>query len=105
MFPRFQAENFDHNLQIVRRLESIAARKGCPVAQLALAWVLAQGDVGDGDIVPIFGAKKQKYVEENVGAVNVRLDARDLDELDAAVPRDAAAGQRYPAASMASVQK
>ncbi len=101
IFPRFQEENFDRNLQIVRRLESAAKRKQCTLAQLALAWVLAQGD----DVVPIFGAKKRKYVEENVGAVNVRLDPRDLDELSAAVPKGAVAGQRYPAASMASVQK
>jgi aryl-alcohol dehydrogenase-like predicted oxidoreductase len=101
IFPRFQEENFDSNLQIVRRLESVAKRKQCTLAQLALAWVLAQGD----DMVPIFGAKKRKYVEENVGAVNMRLDPRDLDELSAAVPKGAVAGQRYPAASMASVQK
>jgi aryl-alcohol dehydrogenase-like predicted oxidoreductase len=105
IFPRFQDENFDRNLQIVRRLESLAARKHCTLAQLALAWVLAQGDLGGGDIVPIFGAKKRRYVEENVGAVNVQLNPRDLDELDAAVPKGAVAGQRYPAASMASVQK
>ena len=101
MFPRFQDGNFERNLQIVRRLESVAARKQCTLAQLALAWVLAQGS----DIVPIFGAKKRKYVEENVGAVKVQLDPRDLEELNAAVPQDAVAGQRYPAASMASVQK
>jgi aryl-alcohol dehydrogenase-like predicted oxidoreductase len=101
IFPRFQEENFDRNLQIVRRLESVAARKGCTLAQLALAWVLAEGD----DVVPIFGAKKRKYVEENVGAVDVLLDPRDLDELNAAVPKGAVAGDRYPATAMASVQK
>ena len=101
IFPRFQEENFDHNLEIVRRLESVAKRKQCTLAQLALAWVLAQGD----DIVPIFGAKKRKYVEENVGAVDVLLDPRDLDELNAAVPKGAVAGDRYPATAMASVQK
>jgi len=113
IFPRFQEENFNRNLQIVRRLESIARRRPgpsgpgstCTLAQLALAWVLAQGDVGNGDIVPIFGAKKRRYVEENVGAVDVTLDSRDLEELNAAVPKGAVAGQRYPAASMASVQK
>jgi len=105
MFPRFQEENFDRNLQIVRRLESVAARKKCTLAQLALAWVLAQGAAGNGDIVPIFGAKKRQYVEENVGAVEVQLDPRDLDALNTAVPKGAVAGQRYPAASMASVQK
>jgi len=109
IFPRFQEENFDRNLEIVRRLESIAhSRPGpsgpgstCTLAQLALAWVLAQGH----DIVPIFGAKKRRYVEENVGAVDITLDSRDREALNAAVPKGAAAGQRYPAASMASVQK
>ena len=101
IFPRFQEENFDRNLEIVRRLESVAKRKQCTLAQLALAWVLAQGD----DIVPIFGAKKRKYVEENVGAIDVQLNPRDLDELNAAVPKGAVAGDRYPATAMASVQK
>jgi aryl-alcohol dehydrogenase-like predicted oxidoreductase len=101
IFPRFQQQNFDHNMQIVHRLESVASRKKCTLAQLALAWVLAQGE----DVVPIFGAKKRKYIEENIGAVNVRLEPADLDELNTAVPRDAAAGQRYPAASMASLQR
>ncbi len=101
IFPRFQEENFNRNLQIVSRMEAVAARKKCTLAQLALAWVLAQGK----DIVPIFGAKKRRYVEENVGAVDITLDPRDLEELNAAVPKGAAAGQRYPAASMASVQK
>ena len=109
IFPRFQEENFDRNLEIVRRLESIAQGKPgpsgpgstCTLAQLALAWVLAQGY----DVVPIFGAKKRRYVEENVGAVDITLDSRDREALNAAVPKGAAAGQRYPAASMASVQK
>jgi len=117
IFPRFQEENFDRNLEIVRRLESIAqgmpgpSRQGrpgpfgpgdtCTLAQLALAWVLAQGH----DIVPIFGAKKRRYVEENVGAVDIMLHSRDREALNSAVPKGAAAGQRYPAASMASVQK
>jgi aryl-alcohol dehydrogenase-like predicted oxidoreductase len=109
IFPRFQEENFDRNLEIVRRLESIAQGKPgpsgpgstCTLAQLALAWVLAQGY----DVVPIFGAKKRRYVEENVGAVDIALDSRDREALNTAVPKGAAAGQRYPAASMASVQK
>jgi len=109
IFPRFQEENFDRNLQIVRRLESIARSKQgpsgpgstCTLAQLALAWVLAQGY----DVVPIFGAKKHRYVEENVGAVDIALDSHDQEALNAAVPKGAAAGQRYPAASMASVQR
>jgi aryl-alcohol dehydrogenase-like predicted oxidoreductase len=101
IFPRFQNENFEHNLQMVRRLESIAARHACTPAQLALAWLLAQGN----DVVPIFGAKRRQYVEDNAGAVNVRLTPRDVEELEAAVPRGAAAGQRYPPASMAVVQR
>jgi aryl-alcohol dehydrogenase-like predicted oxidoreductase len=101
IFPRFQEENFDRNLQIVRRLERVAARKECTLAQLALAWVLAQGS----DVAPIFGAKRRRYVEENARAVDVTLNPRDLEDLNAAVPKGAVAGQRYPAASMASIQK
>jgi len=101
IFPRFQEENFDRNLEILQRLEAMAARKGCTKAQLALAWVLAQGK----DIVPIFGTKKRKYLDENLGALNVMLNAADLAELDAMFPRDAAAGGRYPDAAMASVNR
>jgi len=109
LFPRFQEENFDRNLQILHRLETIAQRtpgpsgagSRCTLAQLVLAWLLAQGD----DIVPIFGAKKRRYVEEDAGAVDVRLGPDDVQALTAAVPAEAVAGQRYPASSMASVQR
>jgi aryl-alcohol dehydrogenase-like predicted oxidoreductase len=101
IFPRFQGENFDRNLDLVRRLQSLASRKGCTLAQLALAWVLAQGR----DVVPIFGAKKRKYVEENTRAVDVTLEAADLAELDEALPKGAAAGTRYPVEGMRTVER
>jgi len=79
----------------------MAARKDCTKAQLALAWALAQG----ADIVPIFGCKRRKYLEENLGALNVSLSAADLAELDAMFPRDVAAGKRYPDAAFASINR
>jgi aryl-alcohol dehydrogenase-like predicted oxidoreductase len=94
--PRFSGENFGRNLALVERVRSMAARKQCTPAQLALAWVLAQGD----DIVPIPGTKRRKYLEENIGALDVVLDANDLAELDTAFPPDVAAGTRYAEASM-----
>ena len=97
--PRFQGENFQKNLDLVKRIEEIAAAKRCTPAQLALAWVLAQGD----DVVPIPGTKRRKYLEENVGAVNVELTAEDLRRIDEVAPKGAAAGTRYPEAMMASV--
>jgi aryl-alcohol dehydrogenase-like predicted oxidoreductase len=100
-FPRFQDANLDRNLEILQGLEAIAVRKGCTKAQLALAWVLAQGR----DIVPIFGCKRRKYLEENLGALNVSLNAADLAELDAIFPQGAAAGKRYPDAAMAVVDR
>ena len=100
-FPRFQEENFERNLDNVRRLEAVAARKGCTVAQLALAWVLAQGT----DIVPIFGCKRRKYLEENLGAVGIGLTDDDLAEIEGAAPKGSAAGPRYPAASMETVNR
>jgi aryl-alcohol dehydrogenase-like predicted oxidoreductase len=99
--PRFQSENFQKNLDLVRRIEEIAASKGCTPAQLALAWVLAQGE----DIVPIPGTKRRKYLEENVGAVDVKLTPEDLKRIDEVAPKGAAAGTRYPEASMASVNR
>jgi aryl-alcohol dehydrogenase-like predicted oxidoreductase len=101
IFPRFQEGNFDRNLEIVKRLQTVASRKACTLAQLALAWVLAQGN----DIVPIFGSKRRKYLEENLGALNVQLDDGDLSELNAIVPRGAAAGLRYPDSGMATVNR
>jgi aryl-alcohol dehydrogenase-like predicted oxidoreductase len=101
IFPRFQGENFDRNLEIVGRVESIAHRKGCTLAQLALAWVLAQGP----DIVPIFGAKRRKYVEENVGAVDIVLTDTELADLNVAVPKGLASGSRYPPEGMRTVER
>jgi aryl-alcohol dehydrogenase-like predicted oxidoreductase len=101
IFPRFQQENFDRNLEILQRLKGVATRKECTLAQLALAWVLAQGH----DIVPIFGCKKRKHLEENLGALNVTLSPLDLSELNAIVPKGAAAGLRYPDAAMATVNR
>jgi aryl-alcohol dehydrogenase-like predicted oxidoreductase len=97
--PRFQGENFQKNLDLVARIEEIAKSKSCTPAQLALAWVLAQGD----DIVPIPGTKRRKYLEENVGALDVNLTAGDLERIDEIAPSGAAAGTRYPEAMMASV--
>jgi len=94
--PRFQAENFQRNLDLVRRIEEIAREKHCTPAQLALAWVLAQGD----NIVPIPGTKRRKYLQENVGAVEVVLTAEDLARIEEAAPKDAFAGSRYPEAMM-----
>lgn len=90
--PRFQGENFDKNLELVRQVQKIAKEKGCTASQLALAWVLAQGE----DIVPIPGTKRRKYLEENVGALNVHLTKDDLDRIEAVFPSGAAAGERYP---------
>jgi aryl-alcohol dehydrogenase-like predicted oxidoreductase len=97
--PRFQGDNFDKNLELVRRIEEIAREKGCTPAQLALAWVLARGE----DIVPIPGTKRRQYLEENVGAINIGLTAEDLRRIDEIAPQGAAAGTRYPEAMMGMV--
>ncbi|HEY4595074.1 MAG TPA: aldo/keto reductase, partial [Thermoanaerobaculia bacterium] len=97
--PRFQGENFQKNLDLVRRIEEIAKSKSCTPAQLALAWVLAQGD----DLVPIPGTKRRQYLEENVGALDVTLTAEDLRRIDEVAPKGVAAGMRYPEAIMAMV--
>jgi aryl-alcohol dehydrogenase-like predicted oxidoreductase len=99
--PRFQGENFAKNLELVRRVEAIAREKGCTPGQLALAWVLAQGH----DVVPIPGTKRRAYLEENAAASAVKLGPADLAHLDEAAPRGVAAGERYPAAMMASVNR
>jgi len=101
MSPRFQGENFQKNLDLVARIEQIAKEKSCKASQLALAWVLAQGD----DIVPIPGTKRRKYLEENVGALEVKLTREDLRRIDEAAPHGATAGTRYPEASMNSVNR
>jgi aryl-alcohol dehydrogenase-like predicted oxidoreductase len=97
--PRFQGENFQKNLDLVHRVEEIAQEKGCRPSQLALAWVLAQGN----DIVPIPGTKRRKYLEENVGALNVQLTPEDLRRIDEAFPYGAATGLRYPEHMMKAV--
>jgi aryl-alcohol dehydrogenase-like predicted oxidoreductase len=97
--PRFQGENFQKNLDLVRRVEEIAREKKCTASQLALAWVLAQDD----NIIPIPGTKRRKYLEENVAAETVSLTKEDLRRLDEAFPADAAAGGRYPESFMALV--
>lgn len=97
--PRFQGENFDKNLQLVKKIEELAQQKGCTAAQLALAWVLAQGD----DLFPIPGTKHVKYLEENIGALDVQLTQSELAEIDAIVPKGVASGSRYPEAMMKSL--
>lgn len=98
--PRFQAENFDRNRALVTKIEAIAAVKGCTPAQLTLAWLLAQGD----DIAAIPGTRYFKRLEENLGALSVKLSAAEVAEISAAVPVGAAAGSRYPAGGMKGVQ-
>ena len=97
--PRFMGENFRKNLELVARVEEIAKEHKCTPAQLALAWVLAQGD----DIVPIPGTRHPERVEENVGALDVVLSENDLRRIDAAAPKGIAAGERYPEGGMKSV--
>ena len=99
--PRFQGENFQKNLDLVRHVEDVASRKGCTPAQLVLAWLLHQGD----DIVPIPGTKRVAYLEENVGALGVTLTARDLERIDAVFPKGVAAGERYLPGGMAIVNR
>ncbi|WP_295948612.1 aldo/keto reductase [uncultured Xanthomonas sp.] len=98
--PRFQGENFDRNLQLVERVRELAQAKGVTPGQLALAWVLAQGE----DLVPIPGTKRLAYLEENLGALQVKLSAEELAQIEAIFPADAAAGHRYPAASRGALQ-
>jgi aryl-alcohol dehydrogenase-like predicted oxidoreductase len=97
--PRFQGENFQKNLDLVARIKELAAQKDCTPGQLALAWVLAQGD----DVVPIPGTKRVSYLEENLGALDVQLSADELQQLDEIAPKNIAAGQRYPEQMMGSV--
>jgi aryl-alcohol dehydrogenase-like predicted oxidoreductase len=99
--PRFQGDNFEKNLELVREVEALAKEKGCSTAQLALAWVLAQGD----DIVPIPGTKRIKYLDDNIGALEVKLGREDLDRLDAILPPGAASGERYAPRGMETVNR
>jgi aryl-alcohol dehydrogenase-like predicted oxidoreductase len=94
--PRFQGDNFQHNLDLVEALRKIADEKGVTVAQIAIAWVLSRGE----DIVPLIGARTRERLAESLGALDVTLDAADLAAIEEAVPADAAAGTRYPAAHM-----
>jgi aryl-alcohol dehydrogenase-like predicted oxidoreductase len=95
-WPRFQGENFQRNLDLVRRIEEIASEKGCTPAQLALAWVLAQGE----DIVPIPGTRREERLEENLGALEMTLTDEELAQIDEVLPPGLAAGTRYPEVSM-----
>jgi len=99
--PRFQGENFTKNLETVARIEAMAKDKRCTPSQLALAWLLAVGD----DIVPIPGTKRRKYLEENVGALEVSLSAADLRAIDEVAPKGSAAGGRYPEEAMKSLNR
>src|SRR3954452_17404834 len=97
--PRFTGENLEQNLRLVSKVAELAEEKGCTPGQLALAWVLAQGD----DVAPIPGTKRRKYLEENLGAVDVQLTPEDLDRIDNELPR--AAGDRYDPTGMATVNR
>ncbi len=97
--PRFQGENFNKNLQLVERVKEIAGEKGVTPGQLAIAWLLAQGD----DIVPIPGTKRRAYLEENVAAVDITLNQAELDRINEVAPKNVAAGDRYP--DMSSVNR
>jgi len=99
--PRFTGENFEKNIALVREVEAMAKEKGCTTAQLALAWVLAQGE----DIVPIPGTKRRKYLDENIAALDVELSSDDLRRLDEILPPGAAAGERYHARGMETVHR
>jgi aryl-alcohol dehydrogenase-like predicted oxidoreductase len=97
--PRFAADNITHNVDLVHRVEGIAKRKNCTPGQLALAWLLAQGE----DIIPIPGTKRKARLLENIGALRVSLSGADIAEISSAVPPGAAAGSRYPEGQMKSV--
>jgi aryl-alcohol dehydrogenase-like predicted oxidoreductase len=99
--PRFQGENFARNLQLVKQVQGLAEEKGCTPAQLALAWVMAQGP----DIVPIPGTKRRSRLDENLGALDVHLSKNELASIERIFPVEAVAGERYPAASMTHINK
>jgi aryl-alcohol dehydrogenase-like predicted oxidoreductase len=100
-FPRFEGENFDRNLALANEVKTMAEEKGCTPAQLALAWVLAQGE----DIVPIPGTRRRRHLEDNIGALEVRLSNEDLERLAAAIRPEAVAGERYAPQGMAGVNR
>ena len=99
--PRFQGENFAKNLELVKQIEEMSTTKGCSPSQLALAWVLAQGE----DIVPIPGTKRVEYLDENLGAIRVSLSAEELQQIDTILPVGAATGDRYHAQAMRAVNR
>jgi aryl-alcohol dehydrogenase-like predicted oxidoreductase len=99
--PRFQGDNFRKNLELVQKIQALARAKGCTPSQLALAWVLARGN----DVVPIPGTKQERYLDENLGALQVRLTPADLAAIDDALPAGAAAGDRYAAHAMQSLNR
>jgi aryl-alcohol dehydrogenase-like predicted oxidoreductase len=101
MSPRFQGENFAKNLQVVEQVKAIASQKNVTPSQLVLAWLLAQGD----DIVPIPGTRRQKNLEENVGATEITLTADELQQIDSVAPRGFASGDRYPKANMSTLNR
>ncbi|NBD09785.1 aldo/keto reductase [Corallococcus silvisoli] len=98
--PRFQGENFQRNLKLVEHIDRLARQKQCTPAQLALAWVLSRGQ----DVVPIPGTKRRKYLDDNLGALDVKLTQQDLADIEAIAPPGVAAGDRYPAAMQGSLQ-
>ncbi len=99
--PRFQGENFQKNLDLVRKIQDLAAAKSCTPSQLALAWVVAKGE----DIVPIPGTKRAKYLDDNLGATGVSLTPAELAQIDAILPPGAASGERYHAQAMQAVNR
>jgi aryl-alcohol dehydrogenase-like predicted oxidoreductase len=101
VFPRFQGENFQKNLDLVKKIEEIAKEKHVTPGQLALAWVLAQGN----DIIPIPGTKRIKYLEENIAAVNIKLSAEDLERINDVFPPGSASGHRYYEGAVAALNR
>jgi aryl-alcohol dehydrogenase-like predicted oxidoreductase len=99
--PRFQGENFKKNLELVKKLEELAAARHCTPSQLAISWVLAQGE----DIVPIPGTKRVKYLDDNLGALDIRLTREELDQIDAVLPASAVSGERYPPLAMKAIDR
>ncbi len=100
-YPRFQGENFDRNMVLVERVEAIAQRKGATAGQLALAWVLSKGE----DFVPIPGTKHRKYLDENAAAINITLTPAEIAELEAAIPQNQIAGDRYNAGGLQTIDR
>jgi aryl-alcohol dehydrogenase-like predicted oxidoreductase len=100
-FPRFSGDNFETNLALTREVKRIAEQKGCTPAQLALAWLLGRGE----DVVPIPGTRRLRHLDDNLGALDVRLTGEELEALAAVIPADAVAGERYQPQGMAAVNR